>query len=140
MSFDTLSDVNWLAVLVAGVAWWILGAIWFARPVFGTVWAKAAGVTVTEGQRPGPGAIIVPLVVGLIATLATAMIAQATGSSTVGDGIVLGLVVGIGYAAALAANEIVFSEKPSAGTWWLITASFNVIGLVGASVIVTVWD
>ncbi|MGH2661947.1 MAG: DUF1761 domain-containing protein [Actinomycetota bacterium] len=140
MSFDTLGDVNYLAVLVAAVAWWILGAIWYARPVFGNAWIKASGITIQEGQRPGPETYIVPLIVEFIAVTATAMIARATVASTVGDGIVLGLVVGIGFAVALTANEAVFSEKPQKGVWYAITASYNLVGLVGAAVIVTVWD
>ena len=35
MSFDALGDLNWLAVIVAAIAYFALGAIWFAPPVFG---------------------------------------------------------------------------------------------------------
>lgn len=37
MSFDVLGDLNWLAVVVAAIAYFALGALWYAPPVFGTI-------------------------------------------------------------------------------------------------------
>ena len=54
MSFDAFSDVNYLAVLVAALAYFALGAIWYIPPVMGTTWQKAGGIEVPEGQGPNP--------------------------------------------------------------------------------------
>lgn len=43
MSFDLLGDLNWLAVLVAALAYFAVGALWYAPPVFGKTWAAAGG-------------------------------------------------------------------------------------------------
>jgi hypothetical protein len=48
MSFDVLGDLNWLVVLVAAVAYFVLGALWYAPPVFGKVWAAAGGFDLPE--------------------------------------------------------------------------------------------
>jgi hypothetical protein len=37
-------DVNYLAVLLAGVSSMVVGAIWYSRSVFGEVWMKLAKV------------------------------------------------------------------------------------------------
>ena len=37
MKFDVLSDVNYLAVLVAAAAYFVFGAIYHAPPVFGNI-------------------------------------------------------------------------------------------------------
>ena len=50
MSFETFGDLNWLAVVVAAVAYFLLGGIWYAPPVMGNAWKKASGVDVTEGE------------------------------------------------------------------------------------------
>jgi hypothetical protein len=44
MSFDLLDDLDWLAVIVAAIAYFVIGAIWYAQPVFGRAWSAAAGI------------------------------------------------------------------------------------------------
>ncbi len=140
MSFDTLGDLNWLAVLVATLAYFFLGAIWYAQVAFGKAWMKAGGITIQEDQRPGPTFYIVPLISNFLLVLATAMIALSTGSTTVGDAIVLGLVVGIGYAASLSLLGSLFGNNPQPGVFFFITAGYHLVGLVIAALILTLWD
>lgn len=140
MSFDVLGDVNWLAILVAAIVWFILGALWYG-PLFQKAWIASTGVDPgASGERPGAAIYVFPLLAYLVATIALAMLAVATGSSTLGHGIILGLVVGVGFGVTLYAVEAVFGQRPKPGTWFLISASYQLIGLVLASVIVTVWD
>ena len=138
MSFEVLGDLNWLAVIVATVAYFALGGLWYAGPVFGRAWTRASGIQVPEGG-PGPIFYAVPLLINLIATVATAMIAAATGSDTVSEGIVLGLVVGVGYAVALTALSATFDTRPEPKTWFAISAGYHLVGLVIVAVIVSIW-
>jgi hypothetical protein len=140
MSFDVLGDVNWLAVIVATLAYFFLGAIWYANAVFGRAWQRSSGIRVPEGQRPGAAFYVIPLVTAFIMTVATAMIAASTGSTTVGDAIVLGLVVAVGFAGSLSLLGSAFGNYPQAGTFFAITAGYHLVGLLGVSLIVTLWD
>ena len=140
MDFDVLSDLNWLAVIVATLAYFALGAVWYAPPVFGNQWMKAAGTSM-EGEGPGPAIYVAPLVFCFLATLANAMLAVATGSNSVSDGVVLGLVVSVGYGVSLLGVTAVFeSNKPDAVTWGAITAGYHVVGLLVSAIIVSAWD
>lgn len=49
MSLDVVGDLNWLAVIVAGIAFFALEAVWYAPPVFGRAWQRASGVEIPEG-------------------------------------------------------------------------------------------
>jgi hypothetical protein len=140
MSFDVLGDLNWLAVLVATLAYFLLGAVWYAQAVFGKAWQRSSGIAVEPDQRPGAAFYIIPLITCFLMTLATAMIAASTGGSTVGDAIVLGLVVGVGYAAALGLLDSAFGNRPQPGTYFAIVTGYHLVGLVGASLILTLWD
>jgi hypothetical protein len=52
------------------------------------------------------------------------MLAEATGSETVGDGLVLGLVTGVGFAATIALITATFeTTKPNALVWARSTAA-----------------
>jgi uncharacterized protein DUF1761 len=141
MSFDVLGDLNWLAFIVAAIAYFAIGAIWFANGVFGKAWQRAGGLQTPEGQRPGPAYIIGPAITCLIATLALAMLAEATGTTKFGQGIVLGLVTGVGIAAPIVAVTGLFDpRKPNPQTWLFISAGYHVVGLLVASVILAVWQ
>jgi len=140
MSFDVIGELNWLAVIVATLAYFLLGAVWYARAVFGKAWQRSSGISVPEGQGPGAAFYIIPLITCLLMTVATAMIAASTGSSTAGDAIVLGLVVGVGYAASLSLLGAAFGNYPEPRTYFAITAGYHLVGLVGVALIVTLWD
>jgi Protein of unknown function (DUF1761) len=78
----------------------------------GKPWLRASGVTIQEGQRPGAATYIVRLIAYFIATVAAAMLARATESTTLGEGIVLGLVLAIGIGATLYWVESTFGNRP----------------------------
>jgi Protein of unknown function (DUF1761) len=141
MSFDTLGDVNWLAVIVATIAFFALGAVWYAPPVFGRAWQRASGIVVPEGERPGAAFYIGPLLTCFLSTVATAMLALATATDTFAEAIVLGLVAGIGYAAAVAFVGGIFDpHKPQPRIWFAIFSGYQVVGLLVVATIVALWD
>jgi hypothetical protein len=38
MLFELLDDLNWPAVIVAALAYWVLGAIYYSPPLFQRQW------------------------------------------------------------------------------------------------------
>lgn len=46
-------QINYLAVLLAGVSSMVVGSIWYARGVFGNTWAKLAKVNLDRKQSGG---------------------------------------------------------------------------------------
>ena len=142
MTFDVLSDLNWLAVIVAGVASFALGAIWYAPPVFGRAWLTAGGGQVPEdGSRPGPAIYVAPLLGSLLSAIAIGMLAEATGTDTADEGFVLGLVVGVGFGLAISFVTATFeSSKPKPYVWGAINAGYQIFGAVVAGVIIGAWQ
>ncbi|MEX0875562.1 MAG: DUF1761 domain-containing protein [Actinomycetota bacterium] len=139
MSFESLQDVYWPAVAVAAVAYFAMGGIWYIPQVMGTAWAKAGGVETAE-QTVNPVNFIGTLVAYFVSGIATGMIAVSTGTDTAGEGAVLGLVVGVGYAFTAAAVTAIYDKKPDPIGWWLINGIFNVAGLVVMGLIIGAWQ
>jgi hypothetical protein len=83
---------------------------------------------------------VVTFVAYLITAVATAMLARATGSETLSEGIALGFVVAVGFALTMAAVSALYDRRPEPTTWFLINGTFNLIGYLLVAVIVTVWD
>lgn len=142
MTFDVLSDVNWLAVLVAALAYFAIGAAWYSPPLFGKAWAEAGGLpTPDPGSRPSPAIYVTPLIGSLLSSVALAMLAKATGSDTLQRGIVLGLVAAVGFAVSITFVIAQFeSEKPRPMVWGAITGGYHAVGILVAAIIVASWQ
>ncbi|MDQ4108976.1 MAG: DUF1761 domain-containing protein [Actinomycetota bacterium] len=142
MSFDALSDLNWLAVIVAAIAYFAIGALWYAPPVFGRIWMTAGGMAVPEpGTRPSPAIYLTPLAGSVLSAIALGMLAKATGTDTLEEGIALGLVVAIGFAISLAFVTAQFeSEKPKPMVWGAVNAGYHAVGNLVAAIIVASWQ
>jgi Protein of unknown function (DUF1761) len=52
MSFDIISSLNWLAVVVAAIVYYAIGALWFAPFVMGRMWQRSIG---WDANQSAPG-------------------------------------------------------------------------------------
>lgn len=140
MSFDMLGQLDWLAVIVGAAIYFAIGAVWFTPMLFGRPWQRSIGWDPSREQETSPAVYAVPALFSLVAATATAMLAAATGSDDWTDGVMLGLVVGIGYALTIVASDAVFDpHKPQRWLWFAITGGYHVLGLVIVAVLVSVW-
>jgi hypothetical protein len=141
MSLDAIGQLNWLAVILGAVIYFALGAVWFTPVLFGRQWQRSIGWAAS--QRPPqmkPSAYLLPAAAYVVAAIATGILAAATGSDTLMEGVILGVVVGVGYAVTLTAVEAVFDpNKPQPWVWFGISASYHFIGLLVVAVLVSVW-
>jgi len=137
MIFDFFGDLNWLAVLVAAVAWFAFSAIWYSVPPLSNAWQKAAKVNAGEG--PALAVLLVPTFIGYFVTaIVIALIAKAIGATEVMDGIYLGVALGVGFGVVGAMVIQLYEQKGA--SYWLINGVNAVIAYSIVAVIVTVWD
>ena len=125
MTFD-LGAINWLAVVVASLIYFLVGGLWFAQQTpIGRAWASAAAYqSPTSGVASSNLFYLTPLATAFVASVATALLVEATGADTLGDGIVLGLVIGIGFGATIVLNLAAFEfNKPRQWVWGVIDAT-----------------
>jgi Protein of unknown function (DUF1761) len=141
MTLD-LGGINWLAVIIATLIYFALGAIWFApQTPIGKTWMSASGYqSPTTGTSSTNLFYVIPAATSFVAVMATALIARATATDTLNEGVVLGLVVGIGYAATIVLTTAAFEfSKPRQWTWGLVDASYHVVGLLIAAIVIALW-
>jgi Protein of unknown function (DUF1761) len=135
--FDSFDELNWLAVLVAAIAWFAFSAVWYSVPPISNAWQRAAKVVMTEG--PPLVMLLIPTFIGyFVTTVAIALLARGIGASELGDGLALGAVLGVGFGAVGALVNQLYEQKGS--TYWLINGANAVIAFCIVSVIVTLWD
>lgn len=136
MSLTMLADVDWVAVVVAALVWFALGAAWYMTPFVAERWQRAGGIEVDPDARPNPAVFVLTLAAYLVGCAATGLLAVAIGITGVGEGAVLGLVVGVGYALTAAGVAAVYDQKPEPVTWFWINGVFNVAALVAVGAVI----
>ncbi len=131
---EAASQVNWLAVLAASVAQFVLGGVWFMA-LFGRHYAVALGIADRPPQKPGPLFILGPFLCGAVTIAATAILIRALGITPYGDALVLGALVGLGYLVPMTVNIAINPLFPRPLSYALVNAPFFVIGSLVASLI-----
>jgi hypothetical protein len=133
--FD-LTALNWLAVLVATVAGFMLGGLWYG-PLFGKAWLKAIGKTEDE-IKPSPGPFIISFFTALVTSIVLGLLIAGLHIESTGDGAVIGLVTGIGFIATAMASDSAFCG------WgvnlWLIQSGYRVTYSVIMGAILAWWQ
>lgn len=131
-----ISELNWLAILVATVAGFAIGGVWYG-PLFGNAWVQAMGKK-PEDFEPSPTPFIVSFVTSLITAIVLAVLIQALGITDVIGGLTLGLAVGIGFIATAMASDSAFCG------WglnlFLIQAGYRVTYSVVMGIVLAVWQ
>ena len=138
MVLDFFGDLNWLAIVVATLAWFAFSAVWYSVPPLSNAWQKASKVDMT-GEGAPLAVLFIPTLIGyFVTTIVIALLARAIGAAEVVDGIILGIVLGVGFGAVGALVSQVYERK--GGTYWVINGVNAIIAYMIVAVIVTVWD
>ena len=144
MIIDAFNDLNWAAVAVSVIAAFAIGLVWFAPPVLGAVWARQvtqyAGISeadVTSGAAKST-ALLPWFVATAVNVVVLALAVEATGANSLADGIALGVVLCLGFGAALSSWPSIFARLPR--TWWLLNCGAALLMNVVAGAILGAWQ
>ncbi len=134
-----MKSTNHLAVVVAAVLFFALGAVWYT--ILADPWLAGIGKTVDQLARDGGGKPTV-FVIGFAAVLVMCYtlgwIVHRGMTPTAGSGALTGAVVAFGLVGATLAMNYGFEARSV--TLWLINAGYVLIGLVLAGAIVGGWQ
>ncbi len=133
-----LSQLNYLAIIVASIAYFAVGAVWFNPKVFGAAWMKGHNLAPpTEEDKKGMGKLMgVTFVYCFIATVALACLITIINSTTWILGMKVGLVAGTFSAVSIAMTHMYTKKSFSLS---VIDASYHVVGLIIAAIILSLW-
>ncbi|MCY3773741.1 MAG: DUF1761 domain-containing protein [Gemmatimonadetes bacterium] len=124
-----------MAVIVATAVGFIIGGIWYG-PLFGDAWMSAIGKTADQIQ-PSPAPFVISFFTALITAIVLAMLINALNISTLGGGVVIGLLVGVGFIATAMASDAAFGDTGL--KLWLIQSGYRVLYSVVMGAILAVW-
>lgn len=133
-----MKSTNHFAVVVAAVAFFALGAVWYN--VFSQPWLDGIGKTVEQLAKDGGGtpmAFAIGFLAILVMCYTLAWIVQRGMEPTAGNGALTGATVAFGIVGATLALNYGFEARGL--TLWLINAGYVLIGLVLAGAIIGGW-
>jgi hypothetical protein len=138
MNTALFSHINWLAVLVASIAYFAVGAIWYSF-LFRNTWIKASGVSMNDPNAKSgvAGIMFTSFIMMVIATIGLALFISKIAPITWMTGLKVGLVVGICFCATAISNSYLYEKRPLA--LHLVNNLYNIIGCVVAGIIISVW-
>jgi len=134
MSFAVVSQINWLAIVIATLPTMVLGFVYFGL-VFGKTYAAILGRPFDPKAKPAPIFIAGPLVCTLVTNIANAMIMKALGITSIGDAVSFGVLVGVGYLVATMTNVAINPNMPHPLRYAMLNAPYFLVINVIACVI-----
>jgi hypothetical protein len=139
MNNDLLSDINWLAVLVAAVAYFMLGAIWYSKALFAPKWAKLVGLNMnSDSNKKGLGAMMMgSFILILVTCIAQAFLVVRMDLFVLTSGLKLGLITGLCFATTAVSISFIYEKRPTA--LYFIDCGYHLVGHIAAAIILVMW-
>ena len=132
---SAISGINYLAVLVAAIAIYVLRTLWYSPAFLGKLWMAASGLTEEQTRQGNPGLIYgVSFLLELVAAFVLALFIGVEATFT--SGLQIGFLAGLFWVSA-ALGIVNLFERRSLRLWLLnagyMTLAFTVMGgILGA--------
>lgn len=135
-SFGFEPTTNYLAVLVAALAYWFLGAIWFTA-LFGKQWMALTGMTEQKAKEGALLAYVGSFVMMFILGLIMSCWVDYYGADDAASGAKAGLWAWLGFVVTTGIINGLFERtKPML---YVINYGYHLLGCVITGVVVAVW-
>jgi Protein of unknown function (DUF1761) len=139
MGTGIFSHLNWLAILVAAIAYFILGAIWYSF-LFRNSWIRLTGVNMNDpnGKKGVGGIMFTSFLLILLSTIGIALfLSKANVPLSWMSGARVGLVAGVCFSAAAISNSYLYEKRPFG--LHLVNGGYNVVGSIIAGIVLAMW-
>ena len=137
----SLPPVNYLAVVVTGVALFMLGGLWYSPALFANSWMAQMGKSREEMMKATEGKLAAmygsAVVASLLVAWTLAVVLNHFPPHTALRGAEVGALCWLGLAGATSYSTSAFSGQPT--KLWLINSGYNLVQFVLAGVILSVW-
>jgi hypothetical protein len=138
MNTEVFQHINWLAVLVAGLAYFFLGALWYTI-LFGKKWRSynSALMNQADAKKGATGIMILSFVLMFVCALGLSLIVTRLNLAGWRVGLKLGILTGVFFGATAISISYVYEKKPLG--LHLINGLYTVAGNIIAAIIVACW-
>lgn len=138
--FD-FSTINYWAVLVAGVAQFVIGMLWYSPAMFGNAWMKMVGITksdIEKAKKKGmAGEMIAGFVFGLVTASVLALILPVFGASDWQNTLQIVFWLWLGLMGAGSTGMVLWENRPK--ELWLLNNAYTFVIWYVMSLVLVYW-
>jgi len=129
--------INYVAVFVCGVLYWLLGWLWYSV-LFGQRWMALEGVTMAEAQKTNVAIdFVISFLLGLLMAFVLANVCAWRNANTAGRGAAVGVLLWIGFVAPVTYTTSMFEGRPKA--LFAINNFYPLVGLWLMGIVLGLW-
>ena len=133
--------INYAAVAVSGLAYWLLGGLWYSPLLFARPFVALMRYTpeqVAAIQAAGEARqLAVALLISLLLAYVLAHFVRFTGAETARTGLLAGFWLWLGFVATTNLETVLFESRPLG--LYLINNGYHLVGLLGMGALLAVW-
>ena len=131
--------VNYLATLVAALANWGIGMLWYSPVLFGNAWMNLSKIDPKkmDMKKEMPKIAIIGLLAAYISAVVLSLLIDMTVSTTVIEGMTLGFWVWLGFAATVLVNSVLYEKKP--WSLYIINSGYLFVAYMVMGAILVLW-
>jgi hypothetical protein len=131
--FSIFFNINYLAVLVAGICHMVTGLIWFNFKFFGKQWTELT----KQELKPAQKWIIAAIIGHQAIALVLAAVIYLANATTALEGIAVAIVIWLGFIVTLEIGELVWEKIPF--RLFIIRIGNHLVALSIAGIILAIW-
>jgi fluoride ion exporter CrcB/FEX len=128
---------NYVAVFVAALAYWLLGALWFAV-LFSKPWMALEHITPEQASGMNPIApYVISFILNLVIAFVLAQLCAWRNASTAARGAALGILIWIGFVGPITYSTYLYEMRPK--ELFAINEFYPLVGLCLMGAILGAW-
>lgn len=141
MNTAFLNDINWLAVLVAGIAYWMIGALWYSKVLFSKKWLEYTKINPNDPEaKKGMGIMFGGSLVMMVLTAVgiAILVNRLDLTACWMSGAKLGAITGLLFGSTAISISYLYEKRPFG--LYLINCGYTVLGNIIAAIIICCWQ
>jgi hypothetical protein len=140
MDTSIFSDLNWIAVLLGGLGYFLLGALWYSKVLFAPAWIRLCKIDVNDPKvKQGVALIMITSVLWMMLTaLGLAILRERLAIHGWQSGMKLGLLTGILFGASSISISYLYERRPMG--LYFINGGYTILGHIIAATIICAWS
>ncbi len=131
-------QINYAAVVVAGVGGFIVGAVWYLPFTFGPLWLKANPHVIEDLESGGRWQrYVVALVCCIVQAWVLALVLAFGGKGDLEVALIAGALLWLGFTAAPTLTDTLISRRKVSG--WLVDAGHRLLAILVMAFLLAAW-
>jgi hypothetical protein len=139
MFTQLLSHLNWLHIIVAAIAYFALGALWYSPALFAKAWVRLVKIDINDPDKKGGFGVMMftSFILIFICCTALAILYRLIDIRGALSAIKFGLFLAVGFALTTISISFVYEHRPLG--LYAIDIGYHIAGFIAASLVLVLW-